>query len=64
MTTFILKDKDQRLAYFKHVYASITIYKILTLIFINVKMLKDVHIMVTPKIWLSCLCTWIKDCDP
>ncbi len=56
MATFILKDKDQRLAFFKHVCASITIYKILTLIFINVKMLKDVHIMVTPKTWLSCLC--------
>jgi hypothetical protein len=64
MATFILKDKDQRLAFFKHVCASITIYKILTLIFINVKMLKDVHIMVTPKTWLSCLCRWIKYCDP
>jgi hypothetical protein len=36
MATFILKDKDQRLAYFKHVCASIIIYKILTLVFLNV----------------------------
>jgi hypothetical protein len=30
----------------------------------NVKMLKDVHIMLRPKIQVSCICRQIQDCDP